>query len=432
MTNDQASPRSLPAGAAALCAAFAAIGAIAFLVALSTDSARAYRVFLHNWLLWAALSQAALCLSAAMRLTNAHWPGPIQRIAESLGAFVPVSLVLFVVIWLGRAELYAWVSSPEAAHGKEWWLNDGFAFGRDFFALAWMTAMSGLYLYISLRPTMGRARESAVGWRKALYERWTAGWRGEAREREIATRRGRKMAAVLALSYAFMYSVLAVDLIMSLAPAWVSTMFPAYFAWGGFLGSVALTTLVALVLRNGPDLAGEVTPSRMHDLGKMVFAFSIFWMYLFWSQYLVIWYGNIPEETFFIGDRLGSQFLQDVWFMEGFWQRLAEPYVKLTLVVWLLLWVLPFWVLLGQRPKKTPAILGAITTGALFGFWLERYILVTPSLVSPAAVLAGAPITPFGWVEVGVGLGFLGLFFLCFMLFARVFPAALPSKAASS
>jgi hypothetical protein len=146
----------------------------------------------------------------------------------------------------------------------------------------------------------------------------------------------------------------------------------------------------------------------------------------------VIWYGNIPEETFFIGDRLGSQFLQDVWFMDGFWERLTEPYVKLTLFVWLLLWVLPFWVLLGQRPKKTPAILGAITLGSLFGFWLERYILVTPSLVSPAKVLAGAPITPFGWVEVGVGLGFLGLFFLCFMLFARVFPAALPSKAAPS
>jgi hypothetical protein len=165
----------------------------------------------------------------------------------------------------------------------------------------------------------------------------------------------------------------------------------------------------------------------------MVFAFSIFWMYLFWSQYLIIWYGNIPEETGFVQARLGTQFMQDfatrdvARYVAGFWSRIDEPYVKLTLFVWLLLWVAPFWVLLGQRPKKTPAILGAITTGSVFGFWLERYLLVTPSLVPPAKVLEGAAMTPLGWVEVSVGLGFLGLFFLCFLAYARVFPGALPS-----
>jgi hypothetical protein len=239
------------------------------------------------------------------------------------------------------------------------------------------------------------------------------------------------MAAGLALSDAFGYSILSIDLIMSLAPEWVSTMFPAYYAWGGFLSAVALTTLVSLLLRNGADLAGEITPRRQHDLGKMVFAFSIFWMYLFWSQYLVIWYGNVPEETLFVQARLGSQFLQDVWYLEGFWERLGEPYVKLTLSTWFLLWVIPFWVLLGQKPKQTPVIAGTVTAGMLVGFWLERYILVTPSLVPPADVVAGAAVTPFGWVEIGVGAGFLGLFFLCFLVFSRVFPAAIPSKSAS-
>ena len=84
------------------------------------------------------------------------------------------------------------------------------------------------------------------------------------------------------------------------------------------------------------------------------------WMYLFWSQYLVIWYGNIPEETSFVVARLGSQFIQDTWYLQGFWTRIGEPYVKITLVTWILLWVVPFWVLLGQRPKKTPLILGAV------------------------------------------------------------------------
>jgi hypothetical protein len=150
-------------------------------------------------------------------------------------------------------------------------------------------------------------------------------------------------------------------------------------------------------------------------------------MYLFWSQYLVIWYGNIPEETSFVVSRLGSQFVQDTWYLKGFWSRIGEPYVQITLVAWILCWVIPFCVLLGARPKKTPAVLGPVALGSILGFWLERYILVTPSLVSPEKVLAGAPITLLGPIEIGLALGFLGAFFLCFLAFARVFPGVLPA-----
>jgi hypothetical protein len=215
---------------------------------------------------------------------------------------------------------------------------------------------------------------------------------------------------------------------MSLAPHWVSTMFPAYFAWGGFLSAVSLTSLLAVLMRSSPMLRGTITPARLHDLGKMVFAFSIFWMYLFWSQYLVIWYGNIPEETGFVVSRLGSQFVQDTWYMKGFWTRLREPYALITLFAWVLVWVVPFWVLLGQKPKRTPAILGTVALGSVFGFWIERYVLVTPSLVAPSDVLAGAAVTPLGIVEVGVAAGFVGIFMLCMLAFARVFPGALPAR----
>ena len=427
MSNDLAEPRSLPRVPAAIFAALAALGAIAFFAGVLAEdtSARTYRVFLHNWLMWAALANGAVCVSAAFRLTNAGWQGPIQRIAESMGGFVAISFLLYWVIYLGRHELFEWVHHPVA--GKEFWFEPGFTFLRDSLALVWVTFVSLFYLYISLRPTLGAAREAATGWRKTLYGFWTAGWRGEEVERDFAERRGRKMAAVVALSHAICYSLIAIDFIMSLAPEWISTMFPAYFAWGGFLSSISLLTIVCLALRNSPEVVpGFLTANRRHDLGKLIFAFSIFWMYLFWSQYFVIWYANIPEETGFIVARLGTQFLQDTWYMGGFMQRIAEPYVNWTLLVWLLVWVLPFWVLLGQRPKKTPAILGTIAVGSVLGFWLERYILVTPSLVPPSEVLAGAAITPLGWIELGIGAGFVGLFFLSFLGFGRVFPGAIP------
>jgi hypothetical protein len=427
---DQSLPRSLPTTPAMVLAALVLIGAASFLLGVAGSdpalSQRAMRVFLYNWLLWGALAQGALVLSCAFRLANARWQGPLHRLVDSQGAYVPLSLVLFGVIYLGRRQLFGWVDQP--VHGKEWWFSSGFTFTRDFLALGWMTLVSVAYLYLSIRPTLGEAREHATGWQRGLVLRWTAGWLGEARERARAERRLRKFAAVLTLSYALCYSLVAIDMIMSLAPHWVSTMFPAYYAWGGFLSAVALTALLAVLFRNGDALRGEVTESRRHDLGKMLFAFSIFWMYLFWSQYLVIWYGNIPEETGFIQARLGSQFLMDTWYMDGFWERLAEPYVWLTLVAWFLCWVSPFSILLGQKPKKTPAILGGVALGVLIGFWLERFILVTPSLITPEAVLKGASVTPFGWVELAIGGGFVGLFFLCFLGFAKVLPGALPAR----
>jgi hypothetical protein len=429
--SDVASPRALPTLPTAIFGFLLVVGAVTLIFgAASSDSElanRTYRVFLHNWLLWAVLSNGALVLSAGMRLTNARWQGPIQRVADSMGAYVPVSLVLFGVIYAGRHHLFEWVEHP--IPGKEFWYEPTFTFVRDTSALVWITFISLLYLYMSVRPMLAHAREHATGVRRTLYQQWTAGWRGEAKERELAERRLRKLAAVLALSYALCYSVIGIDMVMSLAPEWVSTMFPAYYAWGGFLSAVSMCTLICLVMRNSAELSGQFTTSRMHDMGKMIFAFSIFWMYLFWSQYFVIWYANIPEETFFIVDRLGSEFVQDTWYFAGWFDRVAEPYAHQTLSAWILIWVLPFWVLLGEKPKKTPMILGPIALGLLIGFYMERYIMVTPSLVPPSMITAGtAAITPFGAVELGIAAGFVGLFFLCFLGFAKVFPGALPAK----
>jgi Ni/Fe-hydrogenase subunit HybB-like protein len=430
VSQDVAAPRSLPTRPAAIFAGLLAIGVITLLFGASSSdpelAKRTYRVFLHNWLFWAVLSNGALVLSSAMRLTNARWQGPIQRVAESMGAYVPVSVVLFFVIYLGRHNVYEWVDHPVA--GKEFWYEPAFAFTRDTIALCWIAFISVFYLYLSIRPMLGGVRESATGLRRALYQRWTAGWRGEERERDLSLRRARKLAAVLVLSYAICYSLIAIDLVMSLAPEWVSTMFPAYYSWGGFLCACTMLAVICLAMRNSSDLKGEITPNRMHDMGKMIFAFSIFWMYLFWSQYFVIWYANIPEETGFVVNRLGTQFVQDTWYFTGFWGRLGQPYVYVSLTVWFLIWVIPFWVLLGQKPKKTPAILGPVALGSLVGFYLERYILVTPSLIPPKAVLAGAAVTPFSPIELGIAAGFVGLYFLCFLSFAKVFPGALPAK----
>jgi hypothetical protein len=134
-------------------------------------------------------------------------------------------------------------------------------------------------------------------------------------------------------------------------------------------------------------------------------------MYLFFSQYLVIWYGNLPEETQFFEARLGTEFLMDTWYWEGWWTRIGEPWVKVSLLAWICIWVVPFWFLLGQVPKKTWWFVGSVSVVSLVGFWIERNVLIWPSL-EPKNTLAF-----LGPQQCAVALGFLGAFALVSMLY---------------
>jgi molybdopterin-containing oxidoreductase family membrane subunit len=148
----------------------------------------------------------------------------------------------------------------------------------------------------------------------------------------------------------------------------------------------------------------------------------------------VIWYGNLPEETFYFRDRLGPQFVIDKGITEAAWanawvgwdfswDRLSEAYGWTSMLVWTCVWIVPFWVLLGELPKKSPWILGPVATVVLFGLWLERNLLVWPSVVKEQGWAW------FGGIQIGIALGFLGAFALVFLIYTRVFPSlALPEK----
>jgi hypothetical protein len=421
---EQASPRAISAAALGVCGVLVAVGAIAFLGGLATDPATAWRSFHVNYLYFGAMAQAGIVLACAFVIIGARWPGPVQRVAEALGAWVPITLLLFVIDFLGgRHHLYEWIEHPIAV--KAPYLSEGRLFLMDFLILLLLAILSLAFLKISVRPTLRGASERSDGFARRLFERWTANWKGEATEREESQRKLRRLAPGICLLYAFGYSFIGLDQVMSLEPTWYSNLFPAFFAWGGFLSAVSATTLLTILHRGYPGLEGAITRDRLHDLGKMIFAFSIFWMYLFFSQYLVIWYGNLPEETGFIRDRLGTQFLQETMGFTGFWGRIfGQPWVPVTLFAWVCIWLIPFWLLLGQKPKRTGWFLGMVAAISVFGFWMERNVLIWPSL-EPQDTWAW-----LGWIQIGVALGFLGAFALVVLLYTRVFPSlAVPRRA---
>ena len=214
-------------------------------------------------------------------------------------------------------------------------------------------------------------------------------------------------AAVLVVAYAFGYSLLAFDLIMSLAHKWVSSLFGAFYFMGCFLAALMALAVLAIALRRRMGLDALFSSKQQHDLGKLCFGFTVFWAYLMWAQFLVIWYGNLPEETFFI------------------FYRLIGPWKPLGVWVFLLVFVVPFIGLLGVKPKTSSLSLTTFALVSLLGIWLERYLEIVPSINGGAGPALGVP-------EIGVALLFGGLFLLSLGWFGARYPMLSPRLAADA
>src|SRR2546425_3858570 len=148
---------------------------------------------------------------------------------------------------------------------------------------------------------------------------------------------------------------------------------------GSFLAALMALAVLTIVLRRAMRLDGLISPKQLHDLGKLCFGFSVFWAYLMWAQFLVIWYGNLPEETYFI------------------FYRLIGPWKPVGVAVFCLVFLAPFIGLLGVKPKRHPPTFVAFALASLVGIWLERYLEIVPSInggAGPGVRRAGARVAP--------------------------------------
>jgi len=398
-----------------LVAVLVLIGAVSlFLGADPTDPGRVWQALLFNWLFWSSLALGMFMLAVAWQVVEAEWPWSIRRFALGGVAFLPVSLVLFPIVFFGGKEYFFhhWlhVEGDPVIDAKRAWLTVGGMFTRDILSLVVLFGLAGLFAYYSLRPDVyGAGRNDG---QRSLYARMTGGWRGANEEAHRSRNILLKLGVVIALAYALIWGMIGIDTAMTLTPHWFSTMFPVAFFMAAFHAGICATAILATVFRRPLGIESFVTARQYHDLGKMIFAFAVFWMYLNWSQYVVIWYGMLPFEQ------------------EWFVQRFSEPFTGLAQAVPLLIFVVPFLGLLSRAPKKIPGIVAGFSALILLGNWLERYMLIYPSLYEGHEGGGHAGL-PLGILEIGVGLGFMGLFLACYLWYLRSFPV-LPSPATLS
>jgi hypothetical protein len=382
-----------------------ALGLVAFFNTMAGDPSRAWRAYVVNWLFFTSVAAGAMALLAATTITKARWNWSVRRVGLAFSAFLPISFILLLPMLGLREGYFPWIEAmayDPIVQKKAAYLNIPFLITRNVLGAALLFGVFLYMAYLYLRPDMGLLKEGAGGGgdvgRSKWIDRLTQSWSGQEKEEVRSHKRLARLGPASVLLYAVVMSIFAFDWAMSLEPHWFSTIFGAWFFMGALWGGVAATAWATVYAKGrDPDLNKLMGVQQLHDLGKLSFAFTVFWAYLFWSQYLVIWYGKLPWEQ--------------AWIIH----RAEAPWSGLTVLALVLCFVVPFAGLIGRKPKMTPWLLRAFTTVILVGLWLERYLMVVPSIHE-----SGPTITIW---EPAIGLIFLGLFLWSVRWFLATFPA---------
>ncbi len=380
-----------------------AVGLAGFVFALTTDADRAWQSYVSNWLFFTNIAMGAMLLTVVTWITKAKWNWSVRRVSLAFVAFLPISFVMFLPM-LGLGESYfPWiteVAQDPILQKKAAYLNMPFLLTRNVVGVLVLFGASFYFAYLALRPDMGLTRghaDSDAG-RDAWCDRLTQGWLGQEVEEVVSYRRLTRLAPAFVIVYALVMSIFAYDWVMTLEPHWYSTMMGPWFFMGAFWSGIAATGVAVTLLKRGDALLNKAMGrQQLHDLGKLTFAFCVFWTYLFFAQYLVIWYGKLPWEQ--------------AWIIH----RAEEPWGKWAALMVVMCFVIPFAGLIGRKAKMNPVVFRSIAIVLLAGLWLEKHLMVAPSIRSPDTPTLGP-------TELFVALMFLGLFLYSVRWFLSTFP----------
>jgi hypothetical protein len=377
--------RRVPLWVYALGALGLAVGAITFGYGVGAAPGPTWRATLINLLFWSGLAQGMVVWAAAFRVARTTWSPAVNRMGHAALWFLPFPLAVLFLLLAGRGYFLAWLHTDVGY--RQAWLNVPFMWARDAGGMALVALLSWAFVAGYLRVD----RVEAGG-------RPPRGWRGDAQEAARANRRLSVFGVLILYSYGVCYSIIGYDLVLSLVPNWVNTLFGLYFAVGGVYSAIAALVVMAVLLPRWLQARELVDRHVRRRLGNLLMAFAMLMTYLLYSQMIVIWYGNLPNEISFVIPRLHQQP----------WQT-----VSYTLLFTLFLGV--FALLVIREVKEIPVTLFAVALLALASIWTERYQLVVPSLTPRA------PLAP-GLVAL-IGVGFLGVLLITTAAFLARYPA---------
>lgn len=347
-----------------------ALGLLGFVVGFIKNPERLWTSYLTAFFYVSCFALGGLFFAMIQHVVKAGWSSGIRRLAEGLTAFLPVVLIGSLLLLLGVGKLYTWADAEFVASNylvakKVAYLNVPF--------LAIRLLIFGIAALVFAKLMVGNSlKQDQTGDHNLTVQN---------------TKWGVMYAAIFAITF----TLFSFDLLMSLLPTWFSTIFGIYTFSGLFQSTIALLILLMIYVKKKGLVSGYFGVDHLHDMGKFLKGFTVFWAYIAFSQFMLIWYANIPEETEFYLMRA-----------QGGWMTISMSLLVLKFIV-------PFLALLPRGAKRNEGHLTLVCILILVMQYVDIYWLVYPNFYQNQVT--------FGFYEVALLAGFVGLFMLMVMKF---------------
>ncbi len=345
------------------------VGLLIIVVSFLTNFKRGAFDYLWIYMFLTSVGLGGLLLTALEYLVGATWSVPFRRVCEFIAAIIPLLIILVVPLLFSMHDLYHWthadiVAKDEILTAKKSYLNVNFFLIRVAFCLI---VWSLFYFFFTKN-----SKKQDISKDPTL------------------TRKNIKLSVIFAPLFFVSLTMAAIDWMMSLEPHWYSTMYGVYYFAGTMVCGLAIVTFISILLKENGNLNPRVGNDQFYSLGTLLFGFNIFWGYIAFSQYILIWYADIPEETY--------------WYMMR-WQN-GWQYVSMALLF--CHFVIPFLVLMPRSTKVNLKLLKVMSVWMVLAHMLDLYWLIMPSYSN------GGPV--FGWQELGMLLFAPGLVMIVFAM----------------
>ena len=364
-------------------AAMILIGAGVFVVALMNgQEQRAWSSLLFNCFFFFNIALIGVAFANMQEVIAARWGRPVKKIHEGFGAFLPVGallLCLFLVAvkfnFRGAENLYKWMVDPHMLDhfwGKNIWLQKDFMIYRNIAALIGIAVVSYWHLGMVKKRDklfLDGKKEEALQYGQKVLDKL------------------RYWSAPILVFYAIALSLVAFDMLMSLSPLWFSTLWGGWVFASGMQSMLATLLLILLWLRRKKEFHGLISTQQLHDVGKLLYGFTIFFAYLTYAHILTYWYGNVPEET------------------EYYLHRLHEPWIYFILIIPIFVFLVPLFALIPKAAKYTDVWTHILCIGILASQWCVMLMVVMPEVLKFDGSSLYVPI-----IEFGLLVGVAGLF----------------------
>lgn len=353
---------------------FIVVGILSFIAAYAFNPARAWHAYLLNYYFITSIALGGVFFVATQHLTSAGWSATVRRIPESFISWVPLAVVLFLPLIYGGHSIYEWMHAEAVAKDhllamKSKYLNIPFFLVRSalFFAM---------WYFIGGKLVKNSLKQDTVGGVEL-------------------TNKNKMWSAIFMPLFALLFTFFSVDLVMSLDPHWYSTMFGVNCFANLFLTALATFVIVIVNMKKKGFFGDTVNENHIQNLGLLMFGFTVFYAYIAFSQFMLIWYGNMPEETMYYIKR---------W--DNGWSYVAYLIVFTKFVI-------PFLALLPRRMKRTPDTVVKWAYWLIAASWLDAFWMIMPNYSTK-------PFIPV--FEVGIFLGFIGALGLVVKKFLNTHP----------